>query len=86
MLLLGRKPTGTYQNLQSQFWTRWLLFRLVSSMDELYAMPADGRERGYLDARLEEWHALYHERLAKADTPRDRLLAVFDSLCPATPS
>lgn len=35
--------------------------------------------KAYLDARLEEWHALYHERLAKADTPRDRLLAVFDS-------
>ena len=33
----------------------------------------------YLDARLEEWHGLYRERLAKADTPRERLLAVFDS-------
>jgi AcrR family transcriptional regulator len=35
--------------------------------------------KAYLDARLEEWHVLYRERLAKADTPRDRLLAVFDS-------
>jgi AcrR family transcriptional regulator len=35
--------------------------------------------KAYLDARLEEWHVLYRERLATAETPRDRLLAVFDS-------
>ncbi|AOF91153.1 TetR/AcrR family transcriptional regulator [Sinorhizobium sp. RAC02] len=35
--------------------------------------------KAYLDARLEEWHVLYRERLANAETPRDRLLAVFDS-------
>ena len=35
--------------------------------------------KAYLDARLEEWHALYRERLANAGTPRERLLAVFDS-------
>lgn len=33
----------------------------------------------YLEARLAEWHALHGERLAKAATPRERLLAVFDS-------
>jgi AcrR family transcriptional regulator len=32
-----------------------------------------------LDARLEEWHGLLEMRLAKAETPRDKLLAVFDS-------
>ena len=32
-----------------------------------------------LDARLEEWHGLLEIRLAKAETPRDKLLAVFDS-------
>ena len=35
--------------------------------------------KAYLDARLEEWHALYRQRLADAATPRERLLAVFDS-------
>lgn len=35
--------------------------------------------KAYLDARLEEWHVLYRERLATAATPRDKLLAVFDS-------
>ena len=35
--------------------------------------------KAYLDARLEEWRVLYGERLAKAATPRERLLAVFDS-------
>lgn len=33
----------------------------------------------YLEARLEEWHGLYRERLATAATPREKLLAVFDS-------
>jgi len=33
----------------------------------------------YLEARLEEWHVLYRDRLASAATPRERLLAVFDS-------
>jgi AcrR family transcriptional regulator len=35
--------------------------------------------KAYLDARLEEWHDLYRQRLASAASPRDRLLAVFDS-------
>nr|WP_298098058.1 TetR/AcrR family transcriptional regulator [uncultured Shinella sp.] len=35
--------------------------------------------KAYLDARLEEWHMLYRERLATATTPREKLLAVFDS-------
>lgn len=35
--------------------------------------------KAYLDARLDEWHVLYRERLARAETPRERLLAVFDS-------
>ena len=35
--------------------------------------------KAYLDARLEEWHGLFEMRLAKAETPRDKLLAVFDS-------
>ena len=35
--------------------------------------------KAYLDARLEEWHALYRGRLAETMTPRERLLAVFDS-------
>jgi len=35
--------------------------------------------KAYLDARLEEWHGLYETRLAKAETPREKLLAVFDS-------
>ena len=35
--------------------------------------------KAYLDARLEEWHVLFRERLEKAETPRERLLAVFDS-------
>jgi AcrR family transcriptional regulator len=35
--------------------------------------------KAYLDARLEEWHGLYRGRLAEAMTPRERLLAVFDS-------
>ncbi|MCQ4634077.1 TetR/AcrR family transcriptional regulator [Shinella sp. CPCC 100929] len=35
--------------------------------------------KAYLDARLEEWHALYRHRLASAASPRERLLAVFDS-------
>lgn len=35
--------------------------------------------KAYLDARLEEWRVLCGERLAKAATPRERLLAVFDS-------
>ena len=33
----------------------------------------------YLEARLEEWHGLYRDRLAAAATPREKLLAVFDS-------
>ncbi|ANH02914.1 TetR/AcrR family transcriptional regulator [Shinella sp. HZN7] len=33
----------------------------------------------YLEARLAEWHGVCGERLAKAGTPRERLLAVFDS-------
>ncbi len=33
----------------------------------------------YLEARVEEWNELYRVRLAEAQTPRDRLLAVFDS-------
>ncbi len=35
--------------------------------------------KAYLDARLEEWHELYRQRLASAVSPRERLLAVFDS-------
>ncbi|WLR93186.1 TetR/AcrR family transcriptional regulator [Shinella zoogloeoides] len=35
--------------------------------------------KAYLDARLQEWHGLYRGRLAEAMTPRERLLAVFDS-------
>ena len=35
--------------------------------------------KAYLDARLEEWHGLLEMRLAKAEMPRDKLLAVFDS-------
>ena len=35
--------------------------------------------KAYLDARLEEWHVLYRQRLAMAATPREKLLAVFDS-------
>ncbi|WP_439630129.1 TetR/AcrR family transcriptional regulator [Shinella sp.] len=35
--------------------------------------------KAYLDARLEEWHELYRQRLASAASPRERLLAVFDS-------
>jgi AcrR family transcriptional regulator len=34
---------------------------------------------GYLEARLEEWHGLLAARLAQASTPRERILAVFDS-------
>ncbi|MEZ2128752.1 MULTISPECIES: TetR/AcrR family transcriptional regulator [unclassified Sinorhizobium] len=33
----------------------------------------------YLEARLVEWQDLYRERLKQATTPRDRVLAVFDS-------
>ncbi|MGJ7040932.1 AcrR family transcriptional regulator [Shinella sp. BE166] len=35
--------------------------------------------KAYLDARLAEWHELYRQRLASAVSPRERLLAVFDS-------
>jgi len=35
--------------------------------------------KAYLEARLEEWHELFRNRIAKASTPRERLLAVFDS-------
>lgn len=35
--------------------------------------------KAYLDARLEGWHGLYRDRLADAATPREKLLAVFDS-------
>ena len=35
--------------------------------------------KAYLDARLEEWHVLFRGRLEKAETPPERLLAVFDS-------
>jgi len=35
--------------------------------------------KAYLEARLEEWHGLYRQRLAGAATPREKLLAVFDS-------
>ena len=33
----------------------------------------------YIQARHEEWRALYRERLARAATPRDSILAIFDS-------
>ena len=33
----------------------------------------------YLEARLIEWQELYRERLRQAKTPRERVLAVFDS-------
>ena len=33
----------------------------------------------YLDARHQEWLALYGQRLETARTPRDRVLAVFDA-------
>jgi AcrR family transcriptional regulator len=33
----------------------------------------------YLAARHEEWLALYRERVAVANTPQDRVLAVFDA-------
>lgn len=33
----------------------------------------------YLEARCVEWHALLDARLQQASTPRERLLAVFDS-------
>ncbi|MFP3459565.1 helix-turn-helix domain-containing protein [Arthrobacter globiformis] len=33
----------------------------------------------YLAARHEEWLALYRERVAAADTPQERVLAVFDA-------
>ncbi len=33
----------------------------------------------YIQARHEEWRALYRERLADAATPRDSILAIFDS-------
>src|SRR6476620_11162927 len=33
----------------------------------------------YLDARHEEWLGLYRTRLEQAGTPRDQVLAVFDS-------
>lgn len=33
----------------------------------------------YLAARHEEWLALYRDRVAAADTPQDRVLAVFDA-------
>jgi len=35
--------------------------------------------QAYLEARLEEWRALFGRRIAEALTPRERLLAVFDS-------
>jgi AcrR family transcriptional regulator len=35
--------------------------------------------QAYLDVRVEEWRALCRQRLAEAVTPRERLLAVFDS-------
>lgn len=33
----------------------------------------------YIEARHKEWQELYRERLAHAATPRDRVLAIFDS-------
>lgn len=33
----------------------------------------------YLKRRLEEWQALYRQRVKQAATPRDKVLAVFDS-------
>jgi len=33
----------------------------------------------YIQRRHAEWHALYRARVAAAKTPRDRVLAVFDS-------
>lgn len=33
----------------------------------------------YIKRRISEWQMLYAARLAKADTPRERVLAVFDS-------
>ncbi|MBD3003606.1 TetR/AcrR family transcriptional regulator [Streptomyces sp. 5-10] len=35
--------------------------------------------RAYLDARHEEWLALYRARLERAESPRDGVLAVFDA-------
>jgi AcrR family transcriptional regulator len=35
--------------------------------------------RAYLEARHEEWLALYRRRLERAAEPRDRVLAVFDA-------
>ena len=35
--------------------------------------------RAYLEARHEEWLALYRRRLERASGPRDRVLAVFDA-------
>ncbi|AEM83955.1 TetR/AcrR family transcriptional regulator [Streptomyces violaceusniger] len=35
--------------------------------------------RAYLDARHEEWLALYSSRLAQAQNPRDGVLAAFDA-------
>ncbi|GGX58582.1 TetR/AcrR family transcriptional regulator [Streptomyces minutiscleroticus] len=35
--------------------------------------------RAYLDARHEEWLALYRSRLERAEGPRDGVLAVFDA-------
>lgn len=35
--------------------------------------------KGYLDGRLEEWRALRALRLESAQTPQDKVLAIFDS-------
>ncbi|EXU67931.1 hypothetical protein Z951_12170 [Streptomyces sp. PRh5] len=35
--------------------------------------------RAYLDARHEEWLAMYRSRLERAESPRDGVLAVFDA-------
>ncbi|WP_413803303.1 TetR/AcrR family transcriptional regulator [Streptomyces iranensis] len=35
--------------------------------------------RAYLDARHEEWLAMYRSRLERAQSPRDGVLAVFDA-------
>ena len=35
--------------------------------------------KAYLEGRCDEWHALRDARLAQARTPKDRVIAVFDS-------